>query len=152
MRKTKADAEPYFAGRSLIFGTRFETEIQIRPDDLDMNQHVHSSRYLDFVLAARFDQMARCYGLAMDEFTKLGFGWVIKTSHVEFKRPLGIEKILVRTWVDEIRTSDVKVHFEIDRTKNGKRSADGWFLYTMISLANGRAAPIPEWIMAKYAV
>ncbi len=142
----------YFSGRSLIFGTRFETEIQVRPDDLDMNRHVHSSRYIDFVLAARFDQMSRCYGMAMEEFTKLGFGWVIKTSYVEFKRPLGIEKIVVRTWVDEIRASDVKVHFEIDRVSSGKRSADGWFLYTMVSLENGRATPIPDWISAKYAI
>lgn len=151
MKKKHAE-ESYFPTRSLIFGTRFETKLQVRPDDLDMNQHVHSSRYLDFVLAARFDQMERCYGMGMAEFTKLGLGWVIKTSHVEFKRPLGIEKIVVRTWVDEIRTSDVKVHFEIERASNGKRSADGWFVYTMISLENGRATPIPEWITAKYAI
>ena len=40
--------------------SRFETELQVRPDDIDMNQHVHNSRYFDYVLAARYDQMARC--------------------------------------------------------------------------------------------
>ena len=33
--------------------TKFETEMQVRPDDIDMFQHVHSSKYLDYVLAAR---------------------------------------------------------------------------------------------------
>ncbi|MEX1275649.1 MAG: acyl-CoA thioesterase, partial [Bacteroidota bacterium] len=67
--------------------TKFETEMQVRPDDIDMNQHVHNSRYFDYVLAARFDQMERCYRMPMAEFIKLGFGWVIKTAFVEYKRP-----------------------------------------------------------------
>ncbi|MFN5663556.1 MAG: acyl-CoA thioesterase, partial [Bacteroidota bacterium] len=45
--------------------TFYETELQVRPDDIDMFQHVHSTRYLDYVLAARYDQMERCYGNPM---------------------------------------------------------------------------------------
>ena len=26
----------------------FETEIIVRPDDIDMNSHVHNSKYLDY--------------------------------------------------------------------------------------------------------
>src|ERR1019366_6508676 len=37
--------------------SKFETELAVRPDDIDLYQHVHSTRYLDYVLAARFDQM-----------------------------------------------------------------------------------------------
>ena len=132
--------------------TKFETELLTRPDDIDMNQHVHSARYLDYVLAARYDQMARCYGFSMEDFAREGFGWVVKTAHVEFKRPLGIEPIVVRTWVDEISGSDVKVHFQIVRKVNGKLASDGWFLYTMIRLADGRAEPIPAWIAEKYSI
>lgn len=29
----------------------FETEHRVRPDDIDMFQHVHNSKYLDYVLA-----------------------------------------------------------------------------------------------------
>jgi len=54
---------------------KFESEMQVRPDDIDMYQHVHSSRYMDYVLAARFDQMERCYRMPMTEFQKRGFGW-----------------------------------------------------------------------------
>ena len=132
--------------------TRFETELITRPDDIDMNQHVHSSRYLDYVLAARYDQMERCYGFSMDEFIRAGFGWVVRTAHMEFKRPLEIERILVRTWIDEIERADVRVRFEIVKQKNAKLSCDGWFLYTMVDLATGRAKPIPHWIAEKYAI
>ncbi|PYI85516.1 MAG: thioesterase, partial [Verrucomicrobia bacterium] len=82
--------------------SKFETELQVRPDDIDMNQHVHASRYMDYVLAARYDQMARCYKMSMEEFIKTGFGWYVRVSHIEFKRPLGLgESFIVRTWIEE---------------------------------------------------
>ena len=133
--------------------SKFETVLQVRPDDIDMNQHVHSSRYQDYVLAARYDQMARCYQMSMEEFTGAGFGWFVKTAHVEYKRALGLgEHFIVRTWVEEMFRTGVKVRFEILRQRNGKLCCDGWFDYTMVNLQTGRAEVIPDWIVAKYSV
>lgn len=133
--------------------TKFETELQVRPDDIDMNQHVHASRYLDYVLAARYDQMARCYKLPMEEFVKHGLGWYVRASHIEFKRPLLIgEWFKVVTWVEEIEATDVKVRFEINKKSNGKRASDGYCTYAMVKLDTGRAEPIPNWIVEHYAV
>lgn len=133
--------------------TRFETELQVRPDDIDMNQHVHGSRYFDYVLAARYDQMARYYEMPMDEFTKEGLGWFIKTAHVQYKRPLRLgESFTVRTWVDDIRRTEVTVQFEIVRKVSGKLCCDGYFDYTMISLATGRAEAIPDAIALRYSI
>lgn len=103
-------------------GATFETELAVRPDDLDLFQHVHSTRYLDYVLAARFDQMKRCYGMAMEEFLKQGLGWVVRRSFVEYKRPLKMgDTMIVRTRVEEFFKDGVKVWFEIlrlpDRSK-----------------------------------
>ena len=132
--------------------SKFETDLQVRPDDIDMNQHVHGSRYFDYVLAARYDQMARCYKMPMHEFTALGFDWFVKVCHMEYKRPLHLgDTITVRTWVDSIAKSDVKVRFEIVRP-NSKLCCDGYFDYTMISLKTGRAEEIPGWIVQKYSV
>ena len=133
--------------------TKFETELQVRPDDIDMNQHVHGSRYFDYVLAARYDQMARCYKMSMEEFIQAGFGWFIKVAHVEYHRPLRLgDAFLVRTWVEDFFRTGVKVHFEIVKKAGSKLSCDGYFDYTMINLQSGRAETIPDWILAKYAV
>ena len=133
--------------------TKFESELAVRPDDIDMNQHVHGSRYFDYVLAARFDQMARCYKMSMEEFTKAGFGWFIRTAHLAYKRPLRIgESFLVRTWVDDIGKDTVRVQFQIVKKVTGKLCCDGYFDYAMVTVASGRASPIPEWIAEKYAV
>ena len=133
--------------------TRFESDLQVRPDDIDMNNHVHASRYFDYVLAARYDQMARCYKMSMEEFIQHGFGWFVRTSHIEYKRPLLLgEWFTVRTWVDDIARHTVRVQFEIIKKATKKLSADGYCTYTMVNLATGRAEPIPEWITQKYAV
>lgn len=133
--------------------SKFETVMSVRPDDIDMNRHVHNSRYFDYVLAARYDQMARCYRMPMETFLEHGFGWVVKTAHVQYKRALGLgDVMIVRTWIDAIVKDGVTVHFQILRETNGKLCADGYFDYTMISLATGRGTPIPAWIAEKYAV
>jgi len=135
--------------------TKFETLLQVRPDDLDMNQHVHASRYQDYVLAARYDQMARCYRMSMEEFLQAGLGWFVKTAHLEYKRPLGLgDWLVVRTWVEAIGEDNVKVGFEILRKDRErlKISCDGWFEYTMVDLKTGRAKVISQEIVAKYSV
>jgi acyl-CoA thioester hydrolase/thioesterase-3 len=55
----------------------FETELTIRPDDIDMNNHVHNSKYFDYVLAGRYDQMKKDYKVTMEDFLERGFTWVV---------------------------------------------------------------------------
>jgi YbgC/YbaW family acyl-CoA thioester hydrolase len=137
----------------IMVGTKFETELQVRPDDIDMNAHVHGSRYMDYVLAARYDQMERCYKMPMEEFLKHGFGWYMRTTHIEYKRPLGLgERFIVRTWIAEVFKDGVKVQFEILKKKNNKLACDGHFHYTMINLKTARAEIIPDWIVARYSI
>ena len=131
----------------------FTSEIPVRPDDIDMNQHVHSSRYMDYVLAARHDQMDRCYGMSMDEFIKLGYGWVIAEGHLNFKRPLFLGDVaLITTNIHEIKEMECTVHFSIKRKKDNKLSCDGWFRYTMVDATTGRAVKVPKEIVEKYSI
>ena len=133
--------------------SKFETELQVRPDDIDMNNHVHNTRYLDYVLAARYDQMESCYKMKMEEFIALGYGWVVNTTHVEHKRPLGLgERIVVRTWIEEILKNGVKVRFEILKKENHKLSCEGYVHYTMVNQKTGRAEVIPASIIEKYSI
>jgi acyl-CoA thioester hydrolase/thioesterase-3 len=130
---------------------RFDTEMMVRPDDIDMNNHVHNSKYLDYVLFARYDQMGRCYDMSMDEFISKGWVWVVKGCYIEFKRSLNIEQIVVRTWLDSFEKSDVKVGFQIFKKQGMKLSAEGYFINTMIDQALGRAIEIPGDVIQQYA-
>lgn len=131
----------------------FETVIPVRPDDIDMNQHVHNSKYFDYVLAARYDQMERCYGMSMEAFLERGFSWVVRASFMEHKRPLRIgDQAVVRTQVEEIRSRGVKVGFRIDKESDQKAVAKGWLDYVMVDAETGRPRSIPEDIIEVYSV
>jgi YbgC/YbaW family acyl-CoA thioester hydrolase len=133
--------------------SRFITFVPVRPDDIDMNNHVHSSRYMDYVLAARFDQMERCYGFGMNQFVSMGYSWVMTSCQMNFKRPLNLGDVAeVTTWIEAFEKGHVEVHFRMTRQSSGKLACDGWFKYTMINISDGRAADIPEDIIQKYSI
>jgi acyl-CoA thioester hydrolase len=131
---------------------KYETSLMVRPDDIDMNNHVHSSKYMDYVLFARYDQMERCYKMSMDEFIKTGFTWVIKSTFIEYKRSLLLGEIChIFTWLESMEGSSCKVCFEIKKT-NGKESCTGYFIYTMINSNTGRSEKVPQWIIDRYSI
>lgn len=131
----------------------FETEHRVRPDDIDLFQHVHSSRYIDYVLAARYEQMERFYGMAMEKFLERGFGWVVSSVQINYKRPLNLgDYFLVRTGIDHINERICRVAFAITNKATGKLCCDGWFDYVMIDIKTGRGAKIPADVIAHYSV
>jgi YbgC/YbaW family acyl-CoA thioester hydrolase len=144
MALTPSESSPYSA---------FETALAVRPDDIDMNRHVHNSRYLDYVLAARFDQMKRCYGIAMEDFLERGFSWFVKSAHIEHKRPLKLgDTLAVRTRVREIGRREVLVEYEITNKATARVSAEGWFGYLFVDGETGRPRTIPDDIREAYSI
>ena len=133
--------------------SRFTSEIPVRPDDIDMFQHVHNSRYLDYIQAARYDQMIRCYKMSMEEFMIMGYGFVVKKAELNFKRALIMgDVMLISTQVKEFNGSDILVEFEIVNKKNEKISCDGFMLYTMINLKTARSEKVPDEIQTKFSI
>lgn len=133
--------------------SRFTTTLRVRPDDIDMFQHVHNSKYFDYVLAARYEQMETCYGMAMEDFIKQGYGWVVKTAHVNFIRPLTLgEAFTVTTGIVSMDDKGARVTYEIISSKTGKICSDGWFDYVMIDIKTGRSAPVTPEIIEKYSI
>ncbi len=131
----------------------FESEIAIRPDDIDLNNHVHNTKYLDYVLAARYDQMIKDYKMSMKDFEQLGYNWVVSITNIEYKRALSLDdKIQVRTQMDSVNGAQCKVNFWIVKKDNEKLAAKGHIIYTMVSTKNGRPVRIPEEIINKYSI
>lgn len=133
--------------------SRFTTIISVRPDDIDMNNHVHSSRYMDIVLAARYIQMHECYGVSMEQFREMGYTWMMTESNMHYKRSLILgDNALVTTWIEEFKSHTVWVHFEIKKQLTSKICCSGWFKYTMVDVNTGKAANVPANIIEKYSI
>ena len=131
----------------------FTSEFKVRPDDIDMFNHVHNSTYFDYVLAARYEQMATCYKMPMEDFLKMGFGWVVRSAFVEYKRPLGLGDIFtVQTGIETINSKGCRVKFEIKINKTGKIACDGWFDYVMINITDGKSVKVSDQMISNYSI
>ncbi len=132
----------------------FETKIIVRPDDIDMNNHVHYSRYLDYILMARYDQMKKDYKVAMEEFVDRGFSWVASEVNIQYKRPIFLADgtISVRTQLEEFNGARVMINFWIVKGENEKIAAQGQVNYTMITVKNGKPTRVPDDIVEQYQI
>ena len=133
--------------------SRFKTDYTVRPDDIDMFQHVHNSKYFDYVLAARYDQMREFYGMTMEQFISDGYGWVVKSAFVDYKRPLKMgDQFSVETGIETMHSRGCRVSFEIRFKKNSKIACDGWFDYILIDLKTGRSTFVSEEMVKLYSI
>ena len=131
----------------------FESELKVRPDDIDMFNHVHNSKYFDYVLAARYDQMEAFYKMPMESFLESGFGWVVRTAHVDFKRPLILGDVIkVRTGILTINEKGCRVQFEIETVRSGKIASDGYFDYVLIDINSGKGCKVNEEMIKAYSI
>jgi YbgC/YbaW family acyl-CoA thioester hydrolase len=131
--------------------TTFQTEYRVRPDDIDMYRHVHNSRYFDYVLAARYDQMERCYGMAMEVFLAQGQGWLVRSVYMDYKRPLILgDYFTVTTGIESIDEKICRVKFDIRNKTTNKICCDGWFDFVMVTMADGKASKIPANVIEHY--
>ncbi|MES2652093.1 MAG: acyl-CoA thioesterase [Bacteroidota bacterium] len=131
----------------------FESELNVRPDDIDMFNHVHNSKYLDYVLAARYEQMDKFYGMSWEHFAKMGYGWVVTKVTISFKRALLMsDTMLIRTGILEMNEKGCTVQFEIINKKTNKVASDGLFDYAMIDLSTKKACKVTEEMIKAYSI
>lgn len=131
----------------------FETEIIVRPDDIDINNHVHNSKYLDYIQTARFIQMRDNYKVPMKEYLSMGFNWFASAVHLEYKRALKFGDIaLVKTQIDEWSGARVTINVWVYNKATNKIVAEGKMLYTLVSLTSGRPVRIPESIIERHMI
>ena len=130
-----------------------EAEIKVRPDDIDMNNHVHYSKYLDYLLTARYDQMIKDYKMSMQEFIDRGLTWFAKSVTLNFKRALALGDVaVVKAQIKEIHGAVVKIDFWILKKGSDKIYVDGSGEFMLISLTNGRPQRIPQDVIEKYSI
>lgn len=119
-----------------------------------MNNHVHYSKYLDYLLMARYDQMKNNYKVPMQEFLNRGYSWVASATNIRFKREIKLDdNVVVRTQVNSFEGAQVIINFWIViKKEHEKVAAEGQAEYTLISTKNGRPLRIPDDIIVKYTI
>ncbi len=132
---------------------KFETEMTVRPSEIDYNGHVHQTAYLDYLLFARVDQMQRCYKMPIEEFFKRGLSWATKSISIDYLKSLYMsERFLLRTWIEAIGEKSVNVRFQVLKTTSGVVAAEGKSTYVLVDAKAGKPVAIPEDIKEKFSI
>jgi thioesterase-3 len=132
---------------------KFDTEILVRPYEIDYNRHVNQSVYMDYLLHARVDQMRRCYKMPIEDFFERGFTWITKSFSIDYRRSLFLgETVIVRTWIETIGKRNVTVQFRMLKKKGMSLAASGSAVFVLVSAQTGNPVLIPEDIQKKYSV
>jgi YbgC/YbaW family acyl-CoA thioester hydrolase len=131
----------------------FETEIIVRPDDIDMNNHVHNSKYLDYIQTARFIQMRDCYKVPMEEYIGKGLNWFASEVHLEYKRELKFGDVaLVKTQVGDWSGAQVTINVWVYNKETNKICVVGKMVYTLVSISSGRPTRIPDELIERHRI
>ncbi|MGD9346163.1 MAG: acyl-CoA thioesterase [Candidatus Aminicenantes bacterium] len=132
---------------------KFETEMKVRPSEIDYNGHVHQSAYLDYLLFARVDQMQRCYKIPIEEFFKRGLSWATKSIAIDYQKSLYMnERFIVRTWIESFGEKSVDVRFQMLKASSGEVATEGTSTYVLIDAKTRKPTAIPEDIKDKFSV
>jgi acyl-CoA thioester hydrolase/thioesterase-3 len=132
---------------------KFETEMTVRPSEIDYNGHVHQSAYLDYLLYARVDQMQRCYKMPIEAFFKRGFSWATKSLAINYLKSLYMnERFIVRTWIESLGEKSIDVRFQILKASSGAVAAEGESTYVLIDVKTGKPAALPEDFREKFSI
>lgn len=79
--------------------TQPESRIKIRFPDCDPFNHLHNSRYIDYLITAREDQVLEHYGLDLHRLgVEQGLGWVSAQTQIAYLQPAFLmETVTVQT-------------------------------------------------------
>jgi acyl-CoA thioester hydrolase/thioesterase-3 len=123
---------------------RFTSEFTPRFSDFDMQGIMSSRCYLDFLVEARIDQMARCYELPLGHYAAKNQSWVFSAVSMSFVSPVHFgTKILVETEVTRIDGAAAIVDFAFRHPAKDKVFALGCATYHLIDLATKRPVDVP---------
>jgi YbgC/YbaW family acyl-CoA thioester hydrolase len=124
---------------------RFQTHTRPRFSDFDLQGVLNSRQYMDFVGEARFDQMGRCYGKPISEYTAQNLTFIVSEFHIKYLRPItfGME-FLVETEVVEIDGSKITIDFEFKSIDAKKTHASGQVFYHLFDIVGRRPTPVSD--------
>lgn len=83
----------------MAFEKVLESKLKVRFHDCDPYNHLNNSRYIDYIMSAREDQLLASYGLDIYKLVREhGAGWVSAQTQISYLHPAYLmEEITIQT-------------------------------------------------------
>lgn len=118
----------------------FESESLIRFSDCDPFNHLNNSRYLDYFINAREDQLTE-RGFDLYRHTlETGLGWVVTMSQIAYLRPAMLnEKVVIQSTLFEMKEKEVLVEMRMWNKEKSILKSLLWSRFTHYNLKTQRS-------------
>jgi acyl-CoA thioester hydrolase len=126
----------------------FEIPIEVRPQDIDDNDHVNNVVYLKWI----FDVALAHWNVSAPDDMKAAYGWVATRHEIDYRREalLG-DPIVARTWIGTVDSRRFERLTEIVRTSDDHVLCRGRSIWTLLSRETGRILRIPPEMVALFS-
>lgn len=130
-----------------------QTYTQVRFQDCDPFNHLNNSKYLDYFINAREDQVLEHYGI---DFYKLmkeqGIGWVVGTSQIMYLNPaITMETVLIESQIIKYSGKSLTVEMRMWDKDRSRIKALLWSNYIHFNLRTQRSESHSDEFMSLFS-
>lgn len=125
---------------------------RIRYSDCDPLGHLNNTRYLDYFLNAREDQIREHYGLDIRRLhSDFGFVWLVSHTEIAYLTPaMPSEEVLIRTRLIDIGARTLLLEGLMLDRGDRQLKALTWIEFTFVDSRSGRTRKHPEGLLDLY--
>ncbi len=121
----------------------FEYPHIVRPDEIDGVGHVNNLEYVRWLQSAAVAH-STAQGWPPEAYHQLGHGWVVRSHFIEYLLPAFVnDKVVVRTWVADMKRVTSLRKYEIIRTSDGKQLATAATNWAFVKFATHQICRVP---------
>jgi acyl-CoA thioesterase FadM len=119
---------------------RPESKATVRFHDCDPFRHLNQSRYLDYFVNAREDQLRAHYGLDIFRFAmENGHGWMVTKNQIAYLRQVFVNEIVtIQTHILDFDTSNISVEMLMWDEAKLKPKALLWATFAYVNIVEGK--------------
>ncbi|MBC7260453.1 MAG: acyl-CoA thioesterase [Chloroflexi bacterium] len=125
-----------------------ESEIRVRYAETDAEGVVYYANYFVYMEVGRVNYL-RALGLNRSIWQQSGLGLVIVEAYCRYHAPAHFDdRLIVRTWVEEVRHSSFALAYEIVHAEDRRLLASGRTVQVLVSLQDMRPIRLPPEVQA----
>jgi len=126
---------------SLTFEKNPESKSIIRFTDCDPFNHLNNSKYIDYFLNAREDQLSQHYSLDLYKLAaEKGIGWVVSEHQIVYLKPANLmETVVIQTRLINYSEKDVTVEFTMWNESKSSLKSILWTRFSHFNLATKKS-------------
>ncbi|WKL48836.1 acyl-CoA thioesterase [Flavobacterium pectinovorum] len=126
-----------------------KTKRKVRFQDCDPFNHLNNSKYLEYFINVREDQIAENYDLDIFEYMKTtGFSWVVASNQISYLKPaFTMETVLIESQLIQYTDNLLLVEMKMWNENETELKAILWIKFIQYNIQTKKAASHSEDLM-----